>query len=95
MKQAVWNGVILAESDHTIIVEGNHYFPPDSVKWEYFQDSATHTVCPWKGNASYHNIQVDGKVNKDGAWYYPAPSKLASKIQGHLAFWRGVEVKDG
>ena len=95
MKKAVWHGTVLAESDRTIIVEGNHYFPPDSVKWEYLQDSATHTVCVWKGEASYYDIDVDGQVNQDGAWYYPAPGKLASKIQGHVAFWRGVEVKDG
>ena len=95
MKQAVWNGVVLAESDQTIIVEGNHYFPIESVKREYLQDSPTHTVCPWKGTASYYDIQVNGKVNRDGAWYYPEPSKLASRIRGYVAFWRGVEVKDG
>ncbi len=94
-KKAVWNGVVLAESDQTVNVEGNHYFPPDSIKWEYFQGSDTHTVCPWKGIASYHHIQVNGEINEDGAWYYPAPSKLASKIRGYIAFWRGVEVKDG
>jgi uncharacterized protein (DUF427 family) len=95
MKKAVWNGVVLAESNHTIMVEKNHYFPPDSVNWEYLQDSATHTVCVWKGIASYYDIHVDGKVNRDGAWYYPEPSKLASQIRGYVAFWRGVEVKDG
>ena len=94
MKKAVWNGVVLAESDRTITVEGNYYFPIYSVKREYLQDSATHTVCPWKGIASYYNIQVDGKINRDGAWYYPDPSKLARQIQGYVAFWHGVEVKD-
>ncbi len=95
MKKAVWNGVVLAESDQTIIVEGNHYFPLESVTREYLQESATHTVCPWKGTASYYDIQVAGKVNRDAAWYYPEPSNLASRIRGYVAFWRGVEVKDG
>jgi uncharacterized protein (DUF427 family) len=95
MKQAVWNGVVLAESDQAIIVEGNYYFPIASVKSEYLRDSITRTVCPWKGIASYYDVQVDGKVNQDAAWYYPEPSNLASQIRGYVAFWRGVEVKDG
>ena len=94
MKQAVWNGVVLAESEQTIIVEGNHYFPAESIKHERFSGSETHTVCPWKGVASYYNIEVGGKVNPNAAWYYPQPNEAASKIQGYVSFWRGVEVRD-
>ena len=95
MKKAVWNDVVLAESDQTIVVDGNHYFPADAVKREFLQPSATHSVCFWKGVANYYDIQVGGKVNRDGAWYYPEPKKPADKIRGYVAFWRGVEVKDG
>lgn len=90
--KAIWNGKVIAESETTLNLEGNQYFPIKSVKKEFLSDSATHTVCPWKGNASYYNIVVDGKTNKDAAWYYPNPSALADKIKDHVAFWHGVEV---
>jgi uncharacterized protein (DUF427 family) len=91
--KATWNEATLAESDRTVVVEGNHYFPPDSIKNEFFKSSETHTTCPWKGQASYYDIVVGGKVNKDAAWYYPEPSDAAKQIKGHLAFWKGVQVK--
>lgn len=91
--RAMWNGVVLADSDDTVVVEGNHYFPPDSVNWQYFQDSPNRTVCPWKGVASYHTVVVDGSANPDAAWYYPDPSQAASEIKDRLAFWRGVKVE--
>lgn len=90
--KAIWNGAVLAESDQTIVVEGNHYFPPDAIRREYFEESATHTTCPWKGVASYYNVVVDGQVNKDAAWYYPTPKPAAQQIAGYVAFWRGVKV---
>jgi len=90
--KAIWNGAVLAESDQTIVVEGNHYFPPDAIRGEHFQDSATHTTCPWKGVASYYDVVVDGQINKDAAWYYPAPKPPAKQIAGYVAFWRGVQV---
>lgn len=92
MPKATWNGVVLAESDQCEVVEGNQYFPPDSIDKQYFQDSSTHSTCPWKGVASYYNIVVDGQVNKDAAWYYPEPKDAAKNIKGHVAFWRGVQV---
>jgi len=92
--KAVWNGAVLAESDDTIIVEGNHYFPPDSINREYFRESDKHTTCPWKGLASYYDIAVDGEVNKDAAWYYPSPKDAAKQITGYVAFWRGVQVRE-
>jgi uncharacterized protein (DUF427 family) len=91
--KATWNNAVLAQSEDTVVVEGNHYFPPDAVKREYFQESSTHTVCPWKGKASYYNLVVDGQVNKDAAWYYPEPKPAASEIKDHVAFWRGVKVE--
>ena len=93
MAKAMWNGVVLAESDNTEVVEGNQYFPPDSVKREYFKETSTHTTCPWKGLASYYTIEVDGKENKDAAWYYPQPKDAAKQIKDHVAFWKGVEVQ--
>ena len=93
MPQAIWNGAVLATSDNCEVVEGNQYFPPDSINQEYFQASSTHTVCGWKGQASYYNIVVDGKENKDAAWYYPNPKEAANKIKGYVAFWRGVKVE--
>lgn len=93
MPKATWNGAVLAESDRCVVVEGNQYFPPDAIKAEYFQPSDTHTTCPWKGVASYYNIVVDGRVNKDAAWYYPTPKDAAKEITGHVAFWRGVKVE--
>jgi uncharacterized protein (DUF427 family) len=92
MPKAIWNGAVLAESDHTEIVEGNHYFPPTSIQCRYFKDSPTHTACPWKGEASYYNIEVNGQVNKDAAWYYPNPKDAAKQIKGYIAFWKGVTV---
>lgn len=91
--KAVWNGAVLAESDDTVVVEGNHYFPPGALKKELFKPSRTTSVCPWKGTASYFSVEVDGKVNADAAWYYPEPSPEAEKIRGRVAFWRGVEVR--
>ncbi len=94
MAKAVWNGQILAESDNTEVVEGNHYFPEDSLKREFFLNSETKTVCPWKGNASYYNIEVDGKINADAAWYYPEPKPAANNIKNYVAFWKGVEITE-
>ncbi|MCH7658962.1 MAG: DUF427 domain-containing protein [Bacteroidetes bacterium] len=90
--KAIWNGKIIAESDETIVIENNHYFPVDSVNKEYLRNSETHTVCPWKGQASYYNLLVEGKTNIDAAWYYPQPRPLAKNIQNYIAFWKGVQV---
>jgi uncharacterized protein (DUF427 family) len=90
--KAIWNNSIIAESDETVIIEGNHYFPPHAIKQEYFKPSNTHTVCPWKGTASYYNVDVNGKTNQDAAWYYPKASEMAKGIEGYVAFWKGVEV---
>ncbi len=92
--KATWNGTVLAESDATIIIEGNHYFPPDSLNREHFQPSDHQTTCPWKGEASYYTIQADGATNANAAWFYPAPKDAASEIKDHVAFWRGVEVTE-
>ncbi|GAA5041722.1 hypothetical protein GCM10011506_43590 [Marivirga lumbricoides] len=92
--KAIWNGQGLAESDNTIVIEGNHYFPPSTIRKEYFKDSNTNTVCPWKGTASYYTISVDGKENEDAAWYYPQAKEMAKKIENYVAFWKGVEVKE-
>ena len=93
MPRALWNGQIIAETDRYETVEGNIYFPPESVKCEYFKPSNTTTVCPWKGSAHYYNVVVDGKENHDAAWYYPDPKPAAANIRDHVAFWRGVEVE--
>lgn len=93
MVQAIWNGAILADSDATVVVEGNHYFPPDSVQWDRLQPSSTHTTCPWKGLASYYTLLVGDRQNEDAAWTYPEPSPEAQQIKGHVAFWHGVEVR--
>lgn len=93
MARAVWNGVVIAESDKTVMVEGNHYFPIDSVRKEYLKTTETHTTCPWKGVASYYTIAIDGNENVDAAWYYPEPKAAAKHILGHVAFWRGVRVE--
>lgn len=90
--KAIWNNTVLAESDDTIIVENNHYFPAESINEEYFIESETHTTCPWKGRASYYTVVVDGQENTDAAWYYPEISDLAKQIKGRVAFWKGVEV---
>jgi uncharacterized protein (DUF427 family) len=93
--KAIWNNVDLAESEQTVVVEGNHYFPPEGINKEYFQESSTHSTCPWKGEASYYNVVVNGQVNKDAAWYYPEPKAAAAEIKNHVAFWRGVKVTEG
>ena len=91
--KALWNGQILAESDQTQNIEGNTYFPRDSVKTEFLKSSDTHTICHWKGTASYFDVEVDGQTNKDAAWYYPNPSEKAAPIKDYVAFWRGVTVE--
>jgi uncharacterized protein (DUF427 family) len=90
--KAIWKNQILAESENTIVVEGNHYFPPGSINENFFEKTETHTTCPWKGEASYYNIIVEGEKNKDAAWYYPEPKEAASKIKDFIAFWKGVKV---
>lgn len=92
MAKAVWNNAVLAESDATIVVEGNHYFPPQSINQEYFRESSKHTTCYWKGVASYYDVVVQGNVNREAAWYYPNPKPAAGDIAGYVAFWRGVRV---
>ncbi len=92
--KAIWQDQIIAESDATIVVEGNHYFPASSVKSEFLKESNTHTTCPWKGVASYYDVVVEDKANKDAAWYYPKPKDAAKNITDYVAFWRGVEVTD-
>lgn len=91
--KAVWNGQVIAESDDTIVIEGNHYFPAEAIKKEYFKASKTTSVCPWKGTASYYNVVVDGQSNPDAAWYYPEAKEAAKMIEGRVAFWKGVEVE--
>jgi uncharacterized protein (DUF427 family) len=90
--KAIWNNQVIAESDSTIIIENNHYFPKESVKAGFLQDTDTHTSCPWKGRASYYTLNVDGKQNPDAAWYYPDPKPAASQIANYIAFWKGVQV---
>ncbi|MCP2280541.1 Uncharacterized conserved protein, DUF427 family [Nocardia amikacinitolerans] len=90
--RAVWRETVLAESDDTVVVEGNHYFPADAVRREYFEPSEHHTVCPWKGTASYYTVTVDGERNPDAAWYYPTPKPDAEMVRDRVAFWRGVDV---
>ncbi len=92
MAKAVWNGTVIAESDETVVVEGNHYFPPQSVRTELFQPNDRTTACHWKGLASYYDIAVDGDVNRAAAWYYPEPLEKASEIKDYVAFWKGVTV---
>lgn len=92
MAKAIWNGVVIAESDDTVIVEGNHYFPAGAIKHEYFVESRHHTICPWKGTASYYDIVVDGETNRAAAWYYPSPKPAAEQITDRVAFWHGVQV---
>lgn len=93
MPKAIWNDVVIAESDKTVLVEGNHYFPLESVKTEYFTESSRNTTCPWKGVASYYNIVVDGEEFPNGAWYYPTPKSAASEIKDHVAFYRQVKIE--
>jgi uncharacterized protein (DUF427 family) len=91
--RAVWNDAVLAESDDTVVLEGNHYFPADSIRGEFFRPSETHTICPWKGQASYYDLLVNGEVNRDAAWYYPTVKDAAAEIKGRIAFWKGVRVE--
>jgi uncharacterized protein (DUF427 family) len=91
--KATWKGAVLAESEDTVVVEGNHYFPAESLIREHFRESETHTVCGWKGTASYYDVLVGGEVNADAAWYYPEPKDAAKEIEGRVAFWRGVRVE--
>ncbi len=90
--KATWHGTTIAESDDTVVVEGNHYFPADSMRKEFFRQSNRHTHCPWKGEASYYDIAVDGALNEGAAWYYPEPKEAAANIKGRIAFWKGVVV---
>jgi len=90
--KAIWKDKVIAESDDTVVVEGNHYFPIESANRELLRDSDSHTICPWKGTASYYDVVVDGAVNSDAAWYYPEPKDAAKEIRGRIAFWRGVRV---
>lgn len=94
MATATWNGKVIAQSDETVVVEGNHYFPPDSVRSEYLKASSHSSICPWKGTASYYTLVVDGAENKDAAWYYPQPKEAAEQVRDRIAFWRGVQVTD-
>ena len=92
MPKAIWNGATIADSDDTLVVEGNHYFPRESVNADYLRDSDTHTTCPWKGVASYYSLAVNGAENRDAAWYYPEPKTAAAEIKDRIAFWKGVQV---
>ncbi len=92
--KAIWNGKVVAESDETIVVEGNHYFPADSINKDYFEPTETSTVCGWKGTASYYTLNVDGEKNADAAWYYPKAKDAAKEIENYVAFWKGVEVTE-
>ena len=92
MPRAIWNGATLAETGASVVVEGNHYFPPDSIHQEHFRDSDKQTVCGWKGTANYYDVVVDDKVNAEAAWYYPDPKSEAAQIKGYVAFWKGVEI---
>jgi len=94
LMKATWNNTTIAETDDTVVVEGNHYFPPESVKQEFLQPSTKHTTCPWKGEASYYDVVVNGEVNGDAAWYYPDPKPAAGEIKDRIAFWRGVTVDE-
>jgi uncharacterized protein (DUF427 family) len=93
MVKAIWNGKVVAEADHTEVLEGNHHFPAESVRREFFQQSDTHSICPWKGKAHYYTLLVDGKGNPDADWYYPEPKPAAQRIVGKVAFWRGVRIE--
>jgi uncharacterized protein (DUF427 family) len=92
--KAIWNDQVIAESNNTVVVENNHYFPKDSVRASFLKDSDTHSTCPWKGLASYYTLDVDGKQNLDAAWYYPDPKPAATNIKDYIAFWKGVKITD-
>ena len=91
--RAIWNEAVLADSDDTVVVEGNHYFPEESLSKEFFRESSHHSICFWKGVASYYTVEVDGERNENAAWYYPKPSPLARKVKGRVAFWKGVRIE--
>ncbi len=92
--KAIWNGKVIAESDNTVVVENNHYFPADSIRTEFFSDSTHQSTCPWKGLASYKTLRVDGETNENAVWYYPEPKDAAKEIKDHFAFWKGVKVTE-
>jgi uncharacterized protein (DUF427 family) len=92
MKKAIWNGQLIAESDKTVVIEGNHYFPSDSINKDFFKESERTSICPWKGVANYFNIEVDGQTNMGAAWYYKQPSDKAKEIKDHVAFWKGIPI---
>jgi len=92
--KAIWNNKVIAESNETVVIEKNHYFPHESINKEFFKASELHSVCPWKGTASYYTIEVDGKQNNDAAWFYPEVSDLAKGIKNYVAFWRGVQIEE-
>ena len=92
--KAIWNDTVIAESDDTVVVEGNHYFPHSSINKEFFKETSTHSTFPWKGQASYYSLEVNGEVNEDAAWYYPQASELAKNIENYVAFWKGVKVEN-
>ncbi len=94
LPKAIWNGAVIAESDHVEKVEGNYYFPRDSVNMDFLRESDTTTVCPWKGTASYYHIEVNGEIIRDGAWYYPSVKEAAKQLENFVAFWRGVTIED-
>ncbi len=94
MARAIWNNRVIAESNDTVVVEGNHYFPMESLQKEFIKPSDFHTVCPWKGTASYYHIEVEGKRNENAAWYYPEPKDMAQMVKGRVAFWRGVKIEE-
>jgi uncharacterized protein (DUF427 family) len=94
MAKATWNGAVIAESDDTVVVERNHYFPPEAVNFDLLRESNHHSFCFWKGTASYYSVEVDGSLNRDAAWYYPKPMPPAARIKGRIAFWHGVDVTD-
>lgn len=93
MAKAIWKGTTIADSADTVVVEGNHYFPPESVNSQFLRPSETHTKCPWKGTASYYDIEVNGERNRDAAWFYPDPFSAAAQIKDRIAFWKGVRVE--
>ena len=92
MAKAIWENTVLAESDQTVEIEGNQYFPPSSIRKEYFKSSDSHSICPWKGTANYYDVEVNGKQNQGAAWYYPEPKPAARQIKDYVAFWRGVRI---
>ena len=93
MAKATWNETVLAQSDDTVVIDGNHYFPPESINKQYFQESNTHSICPWKDTANYYDMEVNGQINKDAAWFYPNAKEKAKHFEGYVAFWRGVQVE--